>query len=409
MDNYPYKDLESLLFRCFITKPYTVAGTPLLIKSLTEHEFDYINETYHYLDSEDDKLVYYIAYSLLQIEGKSILHQREEVLDDVIEVVKDWPYELMMMIAGEMTLFRDRVRDALDLLEVYTYTDNSRMRWFSYKNKLLNDPQITGWRGTENLALSTTQLSWITLNKIEDDKSRYESINDAARFIATVFNYKGMKPINDEEMKRRKDEYNRKKDLVEKINNSYREDEKLGSNLRDKNLVLSPEERKNMDAKDLVEELNRMKMGVKDEHDFRVEEYEKAMKKIYLEDKKKKEDLVIARVRNNPDPYLVPVAVKSRVLKDETELDNSRDQAYRDFIARKQQISEMENIQIEKPIVDRFRAMAKLEDEEEDMLYRDVYKEISEEYLKNTSVNNSISGKRIIVSQTMEDLKNQTG
>ena len=53
--------------------------------------------------------------------------------------------------------------------------------------------------------------------------------------------------------------------------------------------------------------------------------------------------------------------------------------------------------------------MAKLDEEEEKDLYRDVYKEVSNEYLKNTSVNNSIPSKRIIVSQTMQDLKNQSG
>ena len=150
-------------------------------------------------------------------------------------------------------------------------------------------------------------------------------INDAARFISTVYNYKGMKPLNDEEIKRRSQETQRRKELVDSVNKRFSDLEIGDTPLKDKSLVLTPEERKNMQDKDLVEELNRMKMGIKDDHDFKVEEYEKAMKRIYLEDKKRKENLIVERIRNNPDPYVMPIVAKSRVIEDEEDLDNDRD------------------------------------------------------------------------------------
>lgn len=405
---YPYKDLEQILFRCFITEPIYIGGVPILLKSLSEHEFDYINETYFFLDNEEEKFLYYAAYSFLQVEGKSVLEHRPESLEYIVSIIQHWPDHIFTDIAVKMSEFKNRVERALPLLEVYSYTDASRMRWFAYKNRILNEPQITGWAGTDKIALSSAQLSWITLNRMEDERLHYEALNDASRFVATVYNAKGMKTINEDESTRRKMEMNRRREAIEEINRMY--DEGLEDELETKSFVLTEEERRNMDSKDLAEELRRMKEGIKDEHDLGVEAYERELKRIYLEDKKRKEALIYESVSKKSGPdYTTSLAAVSRIM-DESELEQSKQEKIKEFSEKERLYASVGRNPIPEALMDKLGAMGKLDDEDEQYLRKDVYREVAEKVVKKP--NNSLMGEevhRVVKSPTFDEFKKQMG
>ncbi len=404
---YVYADLESLLFRCFITTPVRLAGIPVLFKNLTESEFDYINDSYFFLDSIEDKFNYYVAYSFLQIEGRNLLPERDELIDDLVEIVAGWPSEVYQEATWLMHQFRKRTEKAIALLETYSYTDASRVKWFTYKHKLLNSSQVTGWAGTDYMGLSSTQQSWITLNHLEDQRHSYDTINDAARFVATVFNYKGMKPINDEEVSKRKREYQRRAEQIARVEQSFASPTIGESNtLSTKPAFISPEQRKEMSAQDLVDELNFALSGQEDEHSRIVSHYEKEAKRMFVDEKKRKEDLMVARVQSDQrlraDSPAITTA--SRFLSD-AELDAQI--KARETASAEERVVDQGKVNLNPHLQRNFGMMAKLEDEDEEYLYRDPLTAIVDKIPQMMQQSNKLINNSTITSPSFEDLLNQ--
>lgn len=389
---YPYTDLEHILFRCFLTEPFYVHETPVLLKSLTEHEFDYINDTYFFIKDDEEKFMYYIAFSILQVEGRNVLNNREELLDDLLEIVLEWPPEVIEPITQIMVDFRERTEIALSLLEPYCFTDNSRMKWMCYKNKLLNDPQISGWKGTEYFSLSSTQQSWITINAVEDARVRYENMNDVGRFVGSVYNPKGMKPLNDEENSRRKQELQRRQKLVEMVNEKYADRPMEKDGLKQDLQMLSQEERKKMSETALVDELNALMRGEKDDHEKLVEEYERAVKRMYLEEKKRKEELVVEKVQGK-SLQQNPMMAVSRILSEE-EVEKSQEEMRREYRERVQ-AAHPESNSAYRNMHKHIHKLSSLSDDEEEYLQKDVIGEIMDNLPKPDNVNNLINSRGI--------------
>lgn len=401
-----YSDLESLLFRCFITMPVTIAGIPILLKNITESEFQYINDTYFYITDPTEKFDYFVAYSFLQIEGSNILQSRDEFLDDILEIINSWPPETYYEVSSTINNFKNRTEKAISLLESYVYTDISRVKWFTYKHKLLNDSQITGWKGTEQLALSSTQQSWITLNSLEDERHRYDTINDAARFVATVFNYKGMKPINDEEISKRKQELQRRADLVAKVENMHTN--KTKDLVPDASSVpmLSPDQRKEMSAQDLINELNFALSGKEDEHTKIVSAYEREVKKMFVDEKERKEKLLLERIETDHRlrPSASAISSSSKFLSDE-ELEEE--------IKRRNKEQEETKVESKLPfdpkIQRNFGTMAKLDPEKENYLRKDPLEELVNTLPEiKQKIRNNLINPSTIQSPTFEDIARQT-
>jgi hypothetical protein len=389
-----YEELENLLFRGFLLCPIEIMGVPILLKSLTEQEFKWVDTTYHYLKNPEDKFLYYTAYSFAQIDGSNILEYRDtDLVEDMLSLIRSWHAENFMEVSMIMDEFRVRMFNSLDGFEPYVYTDRSRSKWHCYKNHLLNDPRITGWKGTENLGLSSTQESWVTFNVVEDLRMTYETHNDAARFIATAVNPKGMKPINEEEVSRRKRELDRREGLVK------------GGEQGEVSLdALGKQKHETMSGEQMAAEVNRMIAGDKDTHDDMIAQYERKMKEIYLEEKKKRESLVLDKMERNTKS-MFPVTSVSRIL-DDGELEELRIQ--REERAYKAGSAEPEEfLAPDTRKVSQFQTMAKLDSEEDERyLQEDLLLKSKEDLLNSGFTPTSRSG-NVVESPSFNDYKSQ--
>lgn len=309
-----FKDLEHLLFRGFLTAPivlkYGKSKIPILLKSLTEYEFDFIQENYFWVEDVSDKYNYYLAYSILSIDGENILPYRDHDLihELLLPQIKSWPEEYFEQIATILDLFRQKMQVASKLLEMYSYTDLSRAKWAMYKNQLLNNSAITGWKGTESIPLSSLHISWFALNNQEDARLDYDKFNDVARYVSTAFNPKGMQQVNDKETRRRDALLKRREILLSG------EKESLLDDISEYGFI----DHTKLTDKGLEQLFQRMNKGELDAHEYVMQEYNKNIKKLFIEEKKKKEALLTTSV-SNPDIQntLPSVSSSSRVMTQE--------------------------------------------------------------------------------------------
>lgn len=358
-----FDDTEQLLFRGFLLMPTIlapkVAPIPILFKSMTESEYETITTRYYYVESNEEKFLYYVAYSIAEIAGKNILSCREQEMDDLIDVIRDWPPDYFQSVTQLIDNFRIRISKAMDLLEPYAYTVDSQTKWRCYRNHLLNDPKVTGWEGTQYIRLSSSQQTWILLNSMDEDRKQYEMLNDVGRLMATATNPKGMKDVNNEEVERRRQIAEYRKNLVD----ADKPADLSGTNF------MHPEK---FTPQELVEQLKRMERGELDEHDLIVQEYERNLKQVFIDEKRRKEELMV----NQASKYeSIPsgIASISRAISDE-ELELRRQ-----AIAERNGRGVPENkpldvLAFDKSTAKKFAAMAKMEDaDEEEYLHRDLF------------------------------------
>ena len=272
-----YKDLESLLFGGFLTHSFVYNGTPYIFKSLTESEFEYINLKYFFVKDPELKFKYFMAVSILEIDQENLLPFRheKEFMESILSLIKTWPPEFFIGITKVMDYFTERNVYSNKILEAYSYTDDSRMKWAAHKYMFLNDPKVTGYPGTDIFPLSSTQQSWIYINTIEDLRIHFEMSHDMARLSGSASNPEGMKKVSQDETQRR----NQLKMYREQIKNQAG----YGGSANYK-YVESDQE--------LVEKLWRMQRGEEDEHDKIVANYEKNIKQSILEEKRRREDII---------------------------------------------------------------------------------------------------------------------
>lgn len=356
-----YKDLESILFKGFISYGFVYNGVAYRFKSLAESEFDYINDKWFFVDNIEDKFKYFLAFSILEINAENLLVVRHEseFIKGILSVINSWPQEFYFKVSKLIDVFRERQSYSSKLLEAYTYTDESRMMWSCYKNMFLNSPHVTGYPGTELFTLSAIQKSWIYINTLEDLRIQVENLNDVGRLSGAAANPEGMKEYNTKETNRR----NNLKMYREQVkkNAGYGSVVPVGG--------ISDEE--------LVEQLRRAQRGEKDEHDLIVEQYELNLKRMQLEDKKKLAELLESQKKANEES------------------------GFRGFRFRRELLEEAPDAQIKTvadlPITDKqfgagnaryglmspdskdlkkFSVMAKLDEEEERLLTSDLLDEI---------------------------------
>ena len=364
----PYQDLEQILFRGFICQPILLGKrkTPILLKSLLESEFDQISLKFFHERDPERKFKYFVVYSLAQIDSINLLPLRNEVMKDLISLVTRWPEHYFVAVSQVMDKFRVRMEKAINVLDTYVYTHESRSRWFTYKGQQLNSPSITGWEGTENMPLSSIHRRWITLNALEDDKEDYEKHNDVARFMATAFNPKGMQKINDEEVRRRKDIEAQRAQAQERIAS--------GRNTEGVTDFSKPED---LSSKELVGLLDHMLSGEQDDHDRMVAEYEEKLRRFYLEQKKKSLEALDLRTQEK---------IKLKDSTAETTRTLSREVSVADLAERSKRIRESrtarQKIQTQRSAVlspsDKARTklggmVARLSEEEEALIKYDAY------------------------------------
>lgn len=208
VDPKVYQDVESLIFRGFITASAEINGVRLIFKSLNQHEFEQLQWRVGGSTPADMKRFYamFLAYGVLAVDGEIILGERRRWLNDLTATFLGLPDAARGKIVRSMSEVNARASRAVTLAEAYAWEPTSRFRWLQIRGFDLTSVSCTGLQGTETLGLNYAQLLWRALSTLEDQKEVAEREWDNAKFIGSCFAGKEIKKIYNKDVKRRQQE-----------------------------------------------------------------------------------------------------------------------------------------------------------------------------------------------------------
>jgi hypothetical protein len=266
-----YTALSDLIYKGFLTAELDLDGKLFVFKTVNEKEFDLI-KMFSGKPTRPDYLSrfnnYFILYSLLMIEDKNILINREKYSEEVTQFFQTIPTALSKKIINSLNDLRQVSYSALRYLEGFTYTSQSRNTWKALNGLSPTSSEFTGIPGTNQMGMNVHQESWVMINRFLDSEEDYSQKFYLALMVASSSNSKGARHIRNQHETQTKNTEDRRKKLAE-----------MGS-LDDAKKRWSPEGwATSVDtAEELVAELERQVSGVKDRHDIFMENYFKKMR-----------------------------------------------------------------------------------------------------------------------------------
>lgn len=205
-----YQVLADLIQKGFLAQAVTIGDHRLIFKTINEREYQLIRM----FAGGDGNLFnqYFLAYSLLMLDGRYVLHNREDRIYEYKDMFTQFPKVIYARILEELSKIRTQAFDAMKYLEGYTYTRSSRYSWKTMYGKTPISEEYTGIPGSSKIGLNVHQESWIYINRSMDEEEQYNHRFSMAILVASASNPKGSKQIrskheaavNDAEEKRRK-------------------------------------------------------------------------------------------------------------------------------------------------------------------------------------------------------------
>lgn len=265
-----YQIIGDLVSKGFLTMSLNVGGKLIVFKTINEKEFQLIklySGNSKVTDSPFGFNMYFLIHSLLIVDGKYVLGEREALIPELYTFFAGMPEKVCAKMLDELTKLRELSYDALKFLEGYCYTGYSRSSWHSLNGHLPNEDVVTGFRGTGLLGLNAHQENWVNLNRMLDAEEQYNREFSNALFIASASNPKGVKSVRAQHESNLELAEKRKKRLA-----------KIGH--VDAKKVWKPEgwSAPVDTAEELLAELDRQMTGKKDKHDLFIEQHLKRMK-----------------------------------------------------------------------------------------------------------------------------------
>lgn len=236
-----YEDVEQLLFKGFLTESLHFNGFDFVLKSLNDLEFQRIKDRTPSKHPAKEIIYdcWYLAYSVLQIDGVLFLKDRDDSALKLFNSLRKWPSKAISRLIHKCLTFNRRITDAFGKLEAYCYEPQSRVYWKAYLNTTLNSTTVTGLQGTDQLPLNSMQVQWISYNRAEDDRQGFDVQWSYVRWMGAFLNGKAVEKIDKEvtDQRSKEDDYRKEvmdrakgistssDSLVNPLSNSSREDE----------------------------------------------------------------------------------------------------------------------------------------------------------------------------------------
>jgi len=262
--NEAYHLLSDLIYKGFLTLRMKIADKDFVFKTVNEKEHNLI-KLYSGFSDKGYAVRFnlnYMAFSLLMVEGKNFLINRNNKIKECYNFFGQFPYQLHNRIMKELIDLRDVAFGCIDYVEGFSYTDQSRRKWnISYKLNSFSD-----FPGSKNLGMNAYQESWILINKMLDDEEIYNKDFSLALLVASASNPKGTRSIrgrHDAAVQRAEE---RRKKLSKKGSHQKQAWKPDG--------WAAPVDT----AEELVAELMRQMEGKKDKHDLFIDDYMKKLR-----------------------------------------------------------------------------------------------------------------------------------
>ncbi len=266
-----FGDLESMLFRGFLTSVANVGGrVRILLKSLTQAEIrmaNFYSETVDGTD-QDARNRYLLASAVFMLDGTNVLAQRD-ALGEVVTALASLTGDMQTLLLLRVIQLMERGQKCLHQVAGYCWHPLSRQRWRTLRNIPMNSPAYTGIPGTERIGFNQCQEVWIAVNQMEDERIDRETQWENAKFVASAWAGKAMRSVNAKDRTR-----------LRGI-----EMEREHAFLKAAGIDTSPGETGHRvsaeTTEELMDQLNRAVRGEKDLHDLIVEKHERQMRKEY--------------------------------------------------------------------------------------------------------------------------------
>jgi hypothetical protein len=253
-----YKYIKNLIFDGFVPFHIQFFGIKLIMKGLNPDEYRFIEM----IELEPIRRVpLYFLYSIVLVDGDSILPYRADLHEDFIKFWLSLPTKVCERAINIVQAIQNAQSDCYENLEGYLYETESRYIWGVHGKRAIKNKLI---KGIELIGLNTAQESWVMFNTREDLKEEQDRQFDHSKFIVSgMVGGKEIKKIETSENLRQKEERQRRQDVRLK-------------NKKDK-IMLGPSLNT---ADDLVKELERQIRGEKDIHDQIVDQHEKKLREF---------------------------------------------------------------------------------------------------------------------------------
>jgi hypothetical protein len=252
-----YKNLEKIIMYGFLSVRISLYGHNLLIKSISDKEYSYLDM----ICSEGDiyKLnLLNLAFCTVSIDGLNIIEDRNSFLEEVVAFYKQVPAILTEKIIRALNDLNRGYIESLSFLEGFCYSERSRNIWSILD--VYNRSAYLGIKGIDYLGINSIQESWVYINKKLDDEKKYSAELNNTLLIVSATNQKGAKAI----AKNYENQIQETKELRKEICKYGYDKKRVEENKKKREKWTAPLQSR----EDLVRELYRQMSGKKDKHDL---------------------------------------------------------------------------------------------------------------------------------------------
>lgn len=276
MATLDYDKVEQLIFKGFLTTQVNVCEVPIVLKTLSQTEFDLI--TLQGEDFQHDWQIhsaYYLAYSTLFFNRAPVLPYRREVIPWIAEHYKDLPESVLVSLLLAVNRLNQEARDELQRVQPYSYGKESRDQWLQLQGLSLCDESVTGLEGSRHMGLNYHQKIWSFLNRQEDRNDTYLDAYTLTKFIVS--------PHAPKEIRKRDQKDKKKLKQLAKFRRKIHsgQDAVFGD---ERQIKVSAET-----AEELLDQMERTIRGEKDYHDLVIEQHQRKVRAAYLRREQEKE------------------------------------------------------------------------------------------------------------------------
>lgn len=271
-----YQDVETMLFRGFLTTEVEVAGVPVVFKTLNHIEYGQLDlQSFSMTEEWEDSASYFLAYSTLFFNHVNVLPDREAYIPMLADYYRQFPKSVLVAFLKVTARLNKKAGEALQKVQGYSCGPQSRQMWLMYRGIPLCDPQVTGFAGTDRLGINMHQRMWSYFNVTEDEEVDYLQQYGLAKFVVSPHAPKDVKRMDAKDSKKIRERDQRRKSLYHGKDYVNQEQEQI--------LITKDS------AEELMAQMRNELEGEQDYHDLIIAQHKEQVRTAYLRQKAEQE------------------------------------------------------------------------------------------------------------------------
>jgi len=269
-----YTELETLLYRGFLTSEVVVGDVPIVLKSMNHVEYELLDlQSFGTGPGWEEEAGYTLAYSTVFFNHINILPQRHEMVPTLAEAFAKMPRSVLVSLLIVTQGLNRKTAKLMEWVQPYSYGPESRQNWVMRRGQNLCDTKTTGFSGTSDLGVNMHQKLWTYFNSMEDEESAFLADYNLAKFMISPHS-KDVQKMDQKDSKKMRTRDQRRKAIYQGTDPSvFTENGQIKVT--------------NETAEELLDQMERSVKGEKDYHDLVIEEHQRRVRQGY---QKQRED-----------------------------------------------------------------------------------------------------------------------